>query len=855
MYRHIYVPCDNSDHSTAAIRVATRLARDAGARITGCHVYAARMHDVRFKQMEYTLPDEYQDEQELERQRKIHDSLITRGLQLISDSYLDVLKQEADAAGVEVEYKTFDGKNWECLAQDVNDSDYDLVVMGAYGMGAVRETQLGSVTDRVVRRTRTDTLVVRDTHLLDEGAPGRIVVGVDGSPQSFAAIKSAIELGRLFDKEVEAVAVYDPYLHYSMFNGIVDVLSAEASKVFRFKEQEQLHEEIIDSGLAKIYQSHLQVAESIAREEGVELRTKLLDGKAFKRLLRHVREDPPWLLLLGRIGVHSAPEMDIGSTTENLLRMAPCSVLLLSGSYVPPVDMQAEASVSWTDEALAEMDRVPAHVQGVVRSAICRYALERGHSVISSSVIESAVGDLMPAEHAAKLGYDVPAKPRSMPEAASGETWVCRRCGRAARDLRPETCPVCGEAEFQQVDKDAVARQAAAEGGAQDEETFDGFQVRWTAEGKQALEVVPKGYERRRVKARIEKLARTRRLPAITREFAEQNLEDAYGPVAEVVSESHTGSSPGVASAAASGWVASPREKGEEELAWTDEASERLERVPAGFMRTLARSKVEEFARRIQAERVDADVVEGGLADARDMMSQMLQAYGPDAEQAARSVPGHGQVPAAPDVEDPSPGWTEDGIRRLNEVEVQAAEKFDPRRASEMAKHVAESRASRRSDAINAAFLERLGLKLGYGHPLSAKTYEHSFTWTPEAEARLQQVPEFCRELTRWRVEWTAFKQGLGNVITPETMDVKFEMWGDVSHQISNAGPSLEWDEAASKRLEKVPDFVRGQVIQAVEGNARQLGEERVTSAVLDRVIEKWIATGDFHEGSFGYRA
>src|SRR5436309_3387918 len=149
VYQKIYVPLDNSDHSNAAIEVAIALARGTGARLVGSHVYAARMHDVRFKQMEYTLPDEYQDEQELERQRKIHDSLITRGLQLISDSYLDVLKQEADAAGVEVEYKTFDGKNWECLAQDVNDSDYDLVVMGAYGMGAVRETQLGSVTDRV----------------------------------------------------------------------------------------------------------------------------------------------------------------------------------------------------------------------------------------------------------------------------------------------------------------------------------------------------------------------------------------------------------------------------------------------------------------------------------------------------------------------------------------------------------------------------------------------------------------------------------------------------------------------------------------------------------------------------------
>jgi nucleotide-binding universal stress UspA family protein len=843
MYQQIYVPVDNSDHSNAAIAFAVSLARATDATVTGCHVYAARMHDVRFKQMEYTLPDEYQHEQELERQRRIHDSLITRGLQLISDSYLDVLKAAADAADVAVDYKTFDGKNWECLAQDVNDSAYDLVVMGALGMGAVRDSQLGSVTERVARRVRTDTLVVRDPGLMRDGAPDRIVVGVDGSPQSFAGLRTAIELARTYGKTVEAVGVYDPYLHYSVFNGIVDVLSDEAARVFRFKEQEQLHEEIIDTGLAKIYQSHLKVAEAVARDSGVELRTTLLDGKAFKKLLQHVREDPPWLVVVGRIGVHSGPEMDIGSNAENLLRLAPCSVLLSSRTYVPPVDVQAEAGVTWTDEALARMEQVPAHVRGVVRSAICRYAMEHGHSVISSSIVDRAVGDLMPERHAARLGVEVVPRPASMPEAAGVETWICRRCGRAARELKPEACPVCGLDDFQRVDKEAVAARAAAEGGVEDEESFDGFRVRWTVEGKRALEAVPRGYERRRVKAIIEKRARTQRLPAITREFAEANLDDAYAPVAAAVSDSLDVDPP-------------PAGAGPEApLMWTDQAAARMERVPAGFMRTLARTRVEEFARRIGAERVDGEVVEGGLADARELMGQMIRAAGPGVQAAAAMVPGHGRVPQAPDVANPSPGWTEDGIRRLNEVEVHAAEKFDPARARELAQHAAESRAARTSDAINAAFLERLGLKLGYGHPLSVRTFEHHFTWTPEAEERLEEVPEFCRELTRWRVEWTAFKKGLGSVITPSAMDVKFDMWGQVSHAIQSSGPTMPWDEEAQRRIERVPDFVKGQVIQAVEGNARALGRDHVTSEVLDLVIEKWISTGDFHEGRYGYKA
>jgi hypothetical protein len=272
-------------------------------------------------------------------------------------------------------------------------------------------------------------------------------------------------------------------------------------------------------------------------------------------------------------------------------------------------------------------------------------------------------------------------------------------------------------------------------------------------------------------------------------------------------------------------------------------------------MRTMARTKVDEYARKIHADRVTLDVCEGGLADARDMMGQMMRAYGPDADRLAAMIPGHGAVPMAPEVEHPAPGWTEDGIRRLNEVEIQAAQKFDPARAREMAEHVAESRAQRTGEALNAAFLERLGVKLGYGHPLAGKTFEHAFTWTPEAEARLQDVPAFCRELTRWRVEWTAVKKGLGNEITPDKMDVKYDMWGEVSHQIQAQGTSMPWSDDAEQRITRIPDFVKGQVIQAVEGNARDLGREQVTGEVLDHVIEKWISTGDFHEGRFGFQA
>ena len=345
MYEKIYVPVDNSEHSNRAVLNAIQLGKAYESKLVGCHVYAAKMHDYRFKQMEYTLPDEYLEETELERQRKIHDSLITMGLELISDCYLQDVQHRCVNAGLEFEPKMMDGKHHVEIIKDIRESDYDLIVLGAVGFGRVRDSQIGSVCEHVARASDRDVWVVKSVTEEGKPTPDTILVGIDGSPQSFGALMTAIELAEKFDKNVEAISVYDPYLHYSVFNSVVGVLTERAAKVFRFEEQNQLHEEIIDTGLAQIYQSHLDVAHTMASQKGVELQRTLLDGKAFQKVLDHVRKIEPWLLVLGRIGVHStADETGLGSNTENLLRTSPCDVLLTTRLERPAATQKAQIS-------------------------------------------------------------------------------------------------------------------------------------------------------------------------------------------------------------------------------------------------------------------------------------------------------------------------------------------------------------------------------------------------------------------------------------------------------------------------------------------------------------------------------
>src|SRR5438445_3794202 len=136
MYREVFVPVDNSQHSDWAVDRAIELCApngprngdgngngngDAGpGRITGSHVYAARLHDIRFRQLETGLPAQFQTPEEIKRQRKVHDKLIEKGLQLIADSFLDQLGKKCQAAGVALTRQLLEGINYEEIVNEVN---------------------------------------------------------------------------------------------------------------------------------------------------------------------------------------------------------------------------------------------------------------------------------------------------------------------------------------------------------------------------------------------------------------------------------------------------------------------------------------------------------------------------------------------------------------------------------------------------------------------------------------------------------------------------------------------------------------------------------------------------------------
>jgi nucleotide-binding universal stress UspA family protein len=108
----------------------------------------------------------------------------------------------------------------------------DLLVVGSRGRGGVRSTVLGSVALHCVTHAPCPVVVV---HPGAVSPPPRVVVGVDDSPTSRAALaRAAQEAGRL-DARLEVVASYRPEAYWSDLYAITAPPASESEEQARIR--------------------------------------------------------------------------------------------------------------------------------------------------------------------------------------------------------------------------------------------------------------------------------------------------------------------------------------------------------------------------------------------------------------------------------------------------------------------------------------------------------------------------------------------------------------------------------------------------------------------------------------------
>ena len=185
----------------------------------------------------------------------------------------------------------------------------DTVVLGARGRGAGRSAVLGSVSQQVAMHARCPVVVTREHAAQDGAGAGRVVVAVDGSEASAAAIGYAFEHASISDAGLTVVHAW--WWEY------VEGILAESPWAGNWEE--------IRSG------EEVVVAESIAgwREKypDVEVAIHILRGHPVELLVEESAGAD--LLVVGSRGRGGFAGLLLGSVSHGVLHHAMCPVAIV----------------------------------------------------------------------------------------------------------------------------------------------------------------------------------------------------------------------------------------------------------------------------------------------------------------------------------------------------------------------------------------------------------------------------------------------------------------------------------------------------------------------------------------------
>ena len=207
------------------------------------------------------------------------------------------------------------GHATEEIASMAADYDADLVIAATHGRSGIKRLFLGSVTARLMRMLSCPILVLRTIEELEKPHRQtipfkRILVGCDFSEDSDAAVECSVNIAQEFEAELHLVHVVEPtqykdHLTFPAQTG--DPLPAD------------LHDAIKQKLSAMVPADAANWCE--------EIKTSVLVGKPYAELVRFADLYDMDMIALGVRGHGMVEHLLVGSTTDRVVRRAPCPVL------------------------------------------------------------------------------------------------------------------------------------------------------------------------------------------------------------------------------------------------------------------------------------------------------------------------------------------------------------------------------------------------------------------------------------------------------------------------------------------------------------------------------------------------
>jgi nucleotide-binding universal stress UspA family protein len=199
------------------------------------------------------------------------------------------------------------------ILEHVASEGIDLLVMGTHGRRGFRTLLIGSQTEALVRSAPCPVLAVPDRILPAPSLPERILVPLDFGPRAVGALRYA--------KEIAHAASGSLVLLHVIEDAVVPDFYYPLGRSLFLREPEARR--LSTAGLQRLYWE--------AGGPDVPFDIRVVDGRAATDIGRIASEISADAIVMPTHGLAEPDRLTLGSTTDKVLRCAPCPVLVLGG--------------------------------------------------------------------------------------------------------------------------------------------------------------------------------------------------------------------------------------------------------------------------------------------------------------------------------------------------------------------------------------------------------------------------------------------------------------------------------------------------------------------------------------------
>ncbi len=295
---HILVPIDFSDTSREALPYAYKIAGKFGSKITLLHAITMFEYDPYGSQKSFSSADD-----------------LYESIEESANNYCDEIIENANETSKKLSIEKVMERGispHEVITGYAKNNIVNLIVMATHGRSGVAHVLLGSVTEKVIQTASCPVLVTKKPKHADlqELLFNNILVPTDFSESSRQAMEYAVVLAKEYNAKINLMHSLEVRFHPAYY-------AAGVESIFQ-----------LDPDIKPRIQARLEAFLQSFDLSGIEVATSITEGSSHTQIVKQAQSQKHDLIVMSTRGHDEIADYLIGSTTDRVIKSAPCPILV-----------------------------------------------------------------------------------------------------------------------------------------------------------------------------------------------------------------------------------------------------------------------------------------------------------------------------------------------------------------------------------------------------------------------------------------------------------------------------------------------------------------------------------------------